>query len=208
MSESTQAQLDVLKAALLDMGVAKVCSKATDSQGRPLIEMNLKTGELKLGPVGVGIEDHANLRIDPGQEVEPLRMGKVTFYGESARQIRAANAALHSAGAGQLEVVKRANEPGEPYVVVDGQMFIKQAAIDDQVGALRSWKTQINSQGKHVAAGICFGDRRAESTAELAEALSSLISPSKLKITDQAEQIRQVIRDELKPGGMIHRRLS
>lgn len=167
--------------------------------------INLKTGECTLAGVGSGIGEPAQLCVDPGQEVDPLRMGKVTFYGESARQIRAANAVLHSAGAGQLEVVKRANEPGEPYVVVDGLMFISQAAVDGLVGAMPSFKVQVNSQGKHVAAGICFGERLAESTAELVEALSSLISPSKLKITDPADQIRQVIRHELKPGGMLHR---
>ncbi|ANC03938.1 hypothetical protein AB688_18160 [Pseudomonas putida] len=205
MSESTQAQLDALKAALLEQGVATVCSKATDSQGRPLIEVNLKTGEFKLGGAEYGIGEPSQLCIDPGQEVEPLRMGKVSFYGESARQIRAANAVLHSAGAGQLEVVKRANEPGEQYVVVDGQMFISQAAIDDQVSALRSWKTQITEQGKHVATGIYSGEDRSEPSVDLASALADWPSVATLQITDPADQIRQVICDELKPGGMLHR---
>ncbi len=65
------------------------------------------------------------LQVDPGKAIEPLRLGKVTFYGESARVIRAAQAVLESAGAGQLEVVKR-----EPFkITADGQVFISEALL-------------------------------------------------------------------------------
>lgn len=65
------------------------------------------------------------LQVDPGKAIEPLRLGKVTFYGESARVIRAAQAVLESAGAGQLEVVKR-----EPFkITADGQVFISEALV-------------------------------------------------------------------------------
>lgn len=66
------------------------------------------------------------LHVKPGEAVELLRMGKVVFCGEPARAIRAAQEVLRAAGAGQLEVVKRSNEPGESYVVIDGQVFLSQ----------------------------------------------------------------------------------
>ncbi|WP_434771254.1 hypothetical protein [Pseudomonas entomophila] len=78
----------------------------------------------------ISATEESTLEVDLGQGVEPLRLGKVTFYGESARVIRDAQAVLQSAGAGQLEVVKRANEPGEPFVVIDGQVFISDAAVE------------------------------------------------------------------------------
>lgn len=48
---------------------------------------------------------------------------------EKPRQIRAAQEVLHAAGIGQLEVVKRANEPGETSVEIDGQVCIAEGAI-------------------------------------------------------------------------------
>lgn len=213
--------------------------KYTSANGA--VEFDCATGAIKLGPVGVGLEDHASLCIDPGQEVKPLRMGKVTFYGESARQIRAANAVLQSAGAGQLEVVKRANEPGEPFVMIDGQMFISQAAIDDQVRDAPSVKLTVNSQGKYVAAGIGLGvgasvepvqsdtdwaPGKALEAGAVLECLARKISETKLGRNLEAEiaslqgrldaldvaladrigsVVAKALRDELKPGGMLHR---
>lgn len=44
-----------------------------------------------------------------------------------------------------------------------------------------------------------------ESADDLLNALAANIDPLRFEITDPADQIRQVIRDELKPGGMLHR---
>ncbi|MDF0731035.1 hypothetical protein P0Y43_09900 [Pseudomonas entomophila] len=172
--------------------------KYTSTNGA--VELNCATGEIKLAGVGVAVEEQAGLCIDPGQEVEPLRMGKVTFYGESARQIRAANAVLQSAGAGQLEVVKRDEDLVKAFAVEGGRVFVL-----DRFVAQAGLRTAVTEQGKRVATGIGLGEHRSESTAELADAIASLISPADLKITNPADHIRQVLRDELKPGGMLHR---
>lgn len=134
----------------------------------------------------------AELCIDIGQTVEPLRMGKVAFYGESARQIRAAQDVLHAAGVGQLEVVKRANEPGEPFVVIDGQVFIAKSKVESAIVDTDRFvvRTAVTDQGRHVAAGIGAG----------VQTCSDLSLGSQL-----ADGIRNLLRDELKPGGMLHR---
>lgn len=196
MSESTQAQLDALKAAMLSQ---TVCSKATDSAGRPLMEMNLKTGEIRLRGGKISPPGAFELSIDPGQSVPPLRMGKVTFYGETARQIREAQEVLRAAGAGQLEVVKRANERGEPFVVIDGQMFINKAAVDEVV--IDPMRIKINTldtdAGLKVMAGLISESALGDQLLKNIEAISAG--------GDYAECCRQVIREEHKPGGMLHR---
>lgn len=134
----------------------------------------------------------AELCIDIAQTVEPLRMGKVTFYGESARQIRAAQEVLHAAGVGQLEVVKRANESGEPFVVIDGQVFIAKSNIESAIVDTDRFvvRTAVTDQGRHVAAGIGAG----------VQTCSDLSLGSQL-----ADGIRNLLRDELRPGGMLYR---
>lgn len=136
-----------------------------------------------------GIEAGAEaptLAVDPGQAIEPLRMGGVTFYGESARVIRDAQAVLQTAGAGQLEVVKRGSREGSPFFVVDGQVLISEGAVTKSTVA---------------PLAIELGPRFAQ---DLLEELQSQISSSKLGIHLQ-EQVRQIIRDELKPGGILKR---
>ncbi|MFJ2981207.1 MULTISPECIES: hypothetical protein [unclassified Pseudomonas] len=130
-----------------------------------------------------------DLLIDVGQAVQRLRMGKVVFHGETARQIRAAQTVLREAGAGQLEVVKRANEPGEPFVVVDGQVFVAKSTVESAAVSLGGLEVKIksNEQGQRYAAG--FG----------------LTADPQLHIGSQlADAIRNLLRDELKPGGMLH----
>lgn len=131
----------------------------------------------RIGSAQCVMKPPAGLHVEPEEAIEPLRIGEVVFHGETARQIRAAQTALRQAGAGQLEVVKRANEPGEPFVVIDGQVFIAKSTVE-----------------------------------------SSAIDPSKFQIkfnlnTDPQLQlgshlvdaVRNLLHDELKPGGMLHR---
>ncbi len=164
------------------------------------------------------------LHVKPDEAVEPLRMGKVVFYGESARAIRAAQEVLRAAGAGQLEVVKRSNEPGESYVVIDGQVFLSQAEVDNGRYAIDPARFKFRSgkdeQGRYYAAGFGLGVDdgkfgKALEAGRVLEYISSMIAVSSLgpdlqeqvrAIDEQAqEQVRQVIRNELKPGGMLHR---
>lgn len=134
----------------------------------------------------------ADLLIDAGQSVEPLRIGKVVFRGETARQIRAAQTALREAGAGQLEVVKRANEPGEPFVVIDGQVFIAKSAVGSALVNPGRFEVKIKSseQGQRYAVGFGVG----------------LTTDPQLHLGSQlVDAIRNLLRDELRPGGMLHR---
>lgn len=89
------------------------------------------------------------MEVDPGKAIEPLQMGKVTFYGESARAIRDAQEVLRAAGAGQLEVVKRAGQGDRPFAVIDGQVFMPQTTIKDAAidPARISVKVAVNEQG-------------------------------------------------------------
>ena len=163
---------------------------------------DLEKGEGKLAGVGSGEQEQPQLCIDPGQSVTPLRMGSVTFYGESARQIRAAQEVLRSAGVGQLEVVKRANEPGQPFVVIDDQVFLNQDSANQLIDPLRleintTFKTAATESGRMYVTGLI-------SEATLCEALLENIE----RLSDDAglaNTIRHVIRDELKPGGMLYR---
>lgn len=142
-----------------------------------------------------GIEASAEaptLAVDPGQAIEPLRMGGVTFYGESARVIRDTQAVLQAAGAGQLEVVKRESREGTPFFVIDGQVFISEAEIKS--GNFEVKQAPINAD-------------------QILGELTKLITESKLgadlnsRIAEIGlqEQVRQIIRDELKPGGILKR---
>jgi hypothetical protein len=81
------------------------------------------------------VVERSSLAINLGEAIEPLRMGGVTFYGESARVIRDAQGVLQAAGAGQLEVVKRESREGSPFFVVDGQVFISEAEIKAPIDA-------------------------------------------------------------------------
>lgn len=140
-------------------------------------------------------EGAAEVHIKPEEAVEPLRMGKFVFHGETARQIRAAQTVLRQAGAGQLEVVKRANEKGEPWVVIDGQVFIREAKIKSCKFAVETGKFEFRAakgeSGRVHAAGFGVG-----------------LAPlnAQLQLGSQLEDcVRNLIKNELKPGGMLHR---
>ncbi len=127
------------------------------------------------------------------EAIEPLRMGRVLFEGEPARQIRAAQELLRKAGMGQLEVVQRASELGSPFVVIDGQVFIpdamvKSAAIDPCTYSL---KVTMGDDGRFYIAGVGIGFSTVASELNLGPSLE--------------KDVRRLLRDELKPGGMLHR---
>lgn len=138
--------------------------------------------------------EESTLEIDPGQTFEPLRIGTVVFRGEAARQIRAAQTVLRAAGAGQLEVVKRANEPGEPFVVIDGQVFIAKSAVESAVTNPSQYtvKLTMNEQGHYCFAGIGFGESTVASELKLGPSLEA--------------DVRRLLRNELQPGGILYRR--
>lgn len=138
-------------------------------------------------------EGAAEVHIKPEEAVEPLRMGKFVFHGETARQIRAAQTVLHQAGAGQLKVVKRVEDPGSPFVVIDGQVFItdatvKSAAIDPCTYSL---KVTMGDDGRFYIAGVGIGVSTVASELNLGPSLE--------------KDVQRLLRDELKPGGILHR---
>ncbi|MCZ9639620.1 hypothetical protein [Pseudomonas putida] len=133
------------------------------------------------------------LHVKPGEAIELLRMGTVVFYGESARAIRNAQEVLRAAGAGQLEVVKRSNEPGESYIVIDGQIFIAKSTVESAARYPGKFEVMLsqNEQGHYHVAGVGLGDRKIASSLGLGPGLE--------------DDVRRLLRDELKPGGMLHR---
>ncbi|MBI6925700.1 hypothetical protein JET66_13675 [Pseudomonas putida] len=135
-------------------------------------------------------EGSAEEHIKPGETVEPLRMGKFVFHGETARQIRAAQTVLRQAGAGQLEVVKRVEDPRSPFVVVGDQVFISDATVESAVVDLDRFQIKMTDpgDGKWYASGF------------------NLTAKPQLHFGSQiTDALRKLIRDELKPGGMLHR---
>lgn len=113
------------------------------------IDIDLMTGAFTIkGPIGnvvIGDLEKGDVaaRVDEAPSVEPLRFGGVTFYGELARNLRDVQAMLAAHGAGELKLVKHGGEPGKHAYVIDGQVFINQAAIDSEralADALKSWK--------------------------------------------------------------------
>ncbi|WP_460421870.1 hypothetical protein [Pseudomonas sp. ZL2] len=157
------------------------------------VDIDLKTGAFTIkGPSGntvIGDLERGDVvaRIDAEPTVEPLRLGGVTLYGELARKIREVQEIVEAHGAGELKVVKPGGEPGKPFFIIDGQMFINQAEVDaGKLAAVYTIKTQTLPGGYKVMTG--------------------LVDPWRFEVTDPADAIRQVIREELRPGGMLNSR--
>ncbi|MEW9840515.1 hypothetical protein [Pseudomonas juntendi] len=172
-------------------------------------ECSLRAGSVKvtLASDAASTDDQAAVDVDLGKAIEPLHMGKVTFYGESARAIRDAQEVLRAAGAGQLEVVKREDQGDSPFAVIDGRVFMPQATIKDAAidPARISVKVAMNEQGQYVAAGFGVDVQDAEqpkafSADDLLNQISAQISESKLG-TALAERVALIEQSVGKQGG-------
>ncbi|MDT3750479.1 hypothetical protein [Pseudomonas kurunegalensis] len=141
------------------------------------------------GMAAASAESALHARVTTCEPVEPLRMGGMYFMGEVARRLREAQEMLSEIGFGQLEVVQRNGQKGEHCITIDGQVFISKAAAETAVidPARFSVKVHHSSQGKSRLAG--FGISKPELTLP----------------QDIADAIREILRGELKPGGMLHR---
>jgi len=101
----------------------------------------------------------------------------------------------------------------EPFIVVDGVTYINESLIPGCVVDADRFKVKmaLNVAGQYVVAGIGKGI----DAGEILDLLSSQISKSNLdrtlrewntKVAGPDEVVRQVIREELRPGGLLHRR--
>ncbi|WP_323615242.1 hypothetical protein [Pseudomonas putida] len=181
-----QAIEEVLSRAQADLALAKRIGS---------FECCLRDGSVKvtLSTDATSIGDQAAVDVDLGKAIEPLPMGKVTFYGESARAIRDAQEILRSVGLGQLEVVKRANEHGEPFVVIDDQVFVAKAAVESASVGPSPYRVKVsmNNEGRFYVAGV---------------GLDAGTVASELKLGPGLEKdVRRLLREELQPGGILHR---
>ncbi|WP_010226223.1 hypothetical protein [Pseudomonas donghuensis] len=175
------------------------------------VDIDLKTGAFTIkGPAGnvvIGDLEKGDVvaRIDAEPAVEPLRLGGVTLYGELARNLRDVQAMLTAHGAGELKVVKRGSEPGKPFILIDDQMFISQAEVDaGKLAAGCAIKIETLGDGREVMAGLIRGSRLAE---ELRKSIVSIVSIERIGADDGlACAVRQVIREGLRPGGMLNSR--
>jgi hypothetical protein len=82
-------------------------------------------------------------------------------------------------------------EQPPPFVVADDQVFISQAAIKDATvrkDFTASWflRTQVGADGRPYAAGIGIGERDGF-------------------VLNLDDQVKEVIRSELRPGGLLYR---
>ncbi|MEX5319489.1 hypothetical protein WCE04_09035 [Pseudomonas shirazica] len=79
------------------------------------------------------------------------------------------------------------------FVVIDDQVFISNATIKDSVidPARISVKVAVNEQGQYYVAGVGLGASRVTSGLKLGP--------------DLEEDVRRLLREELKPGGILHR---
>ncbi|MNP39267.1 hypothetical protein D3C76_1328370 [compost metagenome] len=169
------------------------------------VDIDLKTGAFTIkGPSGntvIGDLERGDVvaRIDAESAVEPLCLGGVTLYGELARNLRDLQSMLEVHGAGELKVVKPGGEPGKPFFIIDGQMFINQAEVDaGKLTAGYTIRTETLSNGLEVMAGLISKSQLYE---EMRKNIESISADDGL-----ACAARQVIREELRPGGMLHSR--
>ncbi|MFW9088182.1 phage tail tip fiber protein [Pseudomonas sp. P2758] len=123
----------------------------------------------------------------------------------------------------------------KPFIVVDGATYISQAEVERasitkaQIRDMWSLKMQVNDHGQYVTAGIGLGIESqflasaekfaikeptdfekalAKGAGAVLELLASSIKDTDLGadfLTPIADQVRDVIRDEIKPGGLLHR---
>jgi hypothetical protein len=138
--------------------------------------------------------EEATLAVNLDEAIEPLRMGGVTFYGESARVIRDAQTVLQAAGAGQLEVVKR-----EPFrITADGHVYISEAVVGKaKVSAFAidhsqySVKLELDGEGRYHFAGVGLG-------------IDHLVTRDLRLGAGLEEDVRRLLRVEMKPGGILN----
>lgn len=123
----------------------------------------------------------------------------------------------------------------QPFIVDGDRAYISEAFVDEgSIGTAHEFAVTMakNANGQYVSTGLGLGidptwgetkdgqtdmERAIEKgdAAEILRLLSSTITETRLghdlrggiaKIAAPAETIRQVIREELRPGGMLHRR--
>jgi hypothetical protein len=118
--------------------------------------------------------------------------------------------------------------PPKPFIVVDGVTYISQAEVErasiagSKIADMWSVKLQVGAQGQYVAAGLGLGGQEKQQTdfdkalAKGADAvfelLAQMISDTQLGAelkgcapSSIADQVRDAIRAEIRPGGLLHR---
>lgn len=185
------------------------------------LDIDLKTGSMVVeGPAGCTVvvdlgSGDVVARIEGEQEVEPLKLVGITLYGDLASKVREVQEILSAHDVGELKVVKPSAEEGKDYIVVDGQMYINEAALrsasirtevsaraeadgalSTRIDGLATIQTATLDNGFKVMNGLIRNSKLGE----------RLLSAEHFGVDDGlTNTIRQVIRDELKPGGMLHR---
>ncbi|MBS4090425.1 DUF1983 domain-containing protein [Pseudomonas rustica] len=86
---------------------------------------------------------------------------------------------------------KQVDVQPKPFIVVDGVVYISEAAvsdatIDSRLAANWSVLTQLGADGRPYAAGFCIGELEGFEF-------------------NLADQVKEVIRSELRAGGLLHR---
>lgn len=113
--------------------------------------------------------------------------------------------------------------PTEPFIVHEGEVYVSQAMIDQCVIDPARWavKLERNGNGQYVAAGIGLGvsefeKARAKGAGAVLDFICEAVDRSALasslrdeidgKESSLHDAVREVIRKETLPGGMLYRR--
>ncbi len=144
-----------------------------------------------------------------GQVKIDLKKGTITIVSPSGKSV------IGDLEAGEVVACTAEAQQVEPfhlggvifYGVLATSLRRAQAILTDaDAGELTAVKAKgaVDSQGRTCLAGLGLGGEP-PTVDQLIEAVAATIKPFNFKITDTADQIRQVIREELRPGGMLHR---
>lgn len=159
------------------------------------VDIDLKTGAFTIkAPTGstvIGDLEKGDVvaRIDAEPAVEPLRLGGVTLYGDLAVKVREVQGILAAHGAGELKVVKPGGEPGKPFFIIDGRMFINQAEVDaGKLIAGYTIKTETLDNSLEVMAGLISESRLGE---ELLNEIANISTASLEAVNKRLDELQQ-----------------
>lgn len=144
-----------------------------------------------------------------GQVAIDLKKGTITIASPSGKSV------IGDLEAGEVAACTAEAQQVEPfhlggvifYGVLASSLRRAQAILTEaDAGDLTVAKVKgtVDSEGRTCLAGL-FIEGDPPTSDQLIETVADTIKPFNFKITDTADQIRQVIREELKPGGMLHR---
>lgn len=229
-----QATVESIRAELAMQGrfVVPNVDKIVSTNGA--VEINLKTGEIKLRELAIGSLPSARQMITvtadewAERDLPSNAIKRYQFIGEQVNKIPAEHRdsaefstediSFDRDGSDirttltyqRLETAEEASaRVARPvdFVFITPRGDVTVTSGGQVVARLGCWNDdeQRQSQVKYASAGLGLGVER-QTVDQLLEGLTACVGPLDFEIVDPIEQIRRVIREELRPGGLLHRR--